>query len=122
MLLKSNKAFSLLEVIISVAILSTAIVFIFRAFTMVLASVRFSQNITLACFLAEDKLWRLENKFPLTDTSQEETLRNIKFEYNHELTKTDTPELKQLKFTVSWIEKRENPYAIEFFTYLYEKE
>lgn len=118
---KSNRAFSLLEVIITVAILSTAIVFVFRAFTTVLSSVRFSQNINQACFFAEDQLWKIENNFPLTANPEEENTPQTKFTYNYTLTDTDIPELKQLKLVVSWEEKRKNPYSLEFFTYILTK-
>ncbi len=115
--LKSNKAFSLLEVIITVAILATAIVFVFQSFTAVLSSIALSQNITQACYFSEDKLWKLENDFPLTDNLREETLYD-KFSYNYELTDTGTSKLKQLKLSVSWPEKREKPYSLEFITYV----
>lgn len=122
MALKSNKAFSLLEVIITVAILSTAIVFVFRAFTTVLSSVKFSQNITLACFLAEDKLWRIENNFALTDEAQPEKPEE---KFRFDFTKENIPELsilKELTLAVSWEEKRANPYSLQFATYILSKE
>ena len=106
----------MLEVIITVAILSTAIVVVLRAFTTIISAVKFSQNITLACLFAEDKLWKLENDFPLTE---EANTQSSKFSYNDESSDTDIPGLKQLKLTVSWEEKRKNPYSLEFYTYTF---
>lgn len=122
MISKSNKAFSLLEVLITVAILSTAIIFIFRAFTASLSSCKFSQNITFACFLAEDKLWEIEKRYK--DKKSEtlhpasEIMQNTEFNWDYEKQDIDS-ELKQLKFAISWQEKvRENEYSIEILTYL----
>jgi prepilin-type N-terminal cleavage/methylation domain-containing protein len=113
---KSNRAFSLLEVIITVAILATAIVFIFQGFSAVLSSITLSQNITQACFLSEDKLWKLENDFPLSDSLWEEAPYD-KFSYTYESADTQINDLKQLKVLVSWPQKREKPYSLEFITY-----
>lgn len=110
--LKSNKGFSLLEVIVAIAILSTAIVVVMRAFTSVISAVKVSQNITFACFFAEDKLWKLENAFALEESNEQDS----KFSYAYELTDTDVPELKALKLKVSWDEKRSNPYSLDFYT------
>lgn len=125
---KSNKAFSLLEVIITVAILSTAIVFVFRAFTTVLSSVKFSQNITLACFLAEDKLWEIENKQkdtkgPLSTASGTEKIQEQDFNWDYTVTEIQDLNLVELKFNVNWKENvREKEYVLNFATYLIPKE
>ena len=125
---KSNKAFSLLEVIITVAILSTAIVFVFRAFTTVLSSVRFSQNITYACLLAEDKLWEIEEKQkessdPLEIASGTKTLQGRDFRWDYTATKIADLNLVDLEFNLHWQEKaREKEYSLNFRTYLRSKE
>ncbi|MFH1191309.1 MAG: prepilin-type N-terminal cleavage/methylation domain-containing protein, partial [Candidatus Omnitrophota bacterium] len=53
----SKRGFSLAEVLITMAILVTGIVFVFRAFVTSMSSAKFSQNITMACLLAENKIW-----------------------------------------------------------------
>ena len=125
MLFKSNKkskSFSLIEILITIAILSSAVVFIYRAFTASLSAARFSQNMTLASFLAEDKLWEIEesqrNKFTPPATKGEAILGNRKFTWDYEISKTDDPALTQLEFNISWPEKRTNEYIMNFFTYL----
>lgn len=121
---KSNKAFSLLEVMITVAILSTAIVFALRAFATVLSSVRFSQNITLACLLAEDKIWEAEEKQketpgPLGIASGKETIQGRDFNWDYTATEIEGMDLIDLKFNVNWKEKvRQEQYALKFVTYL----
>ncbi|MFA4843036.1 MAG: prepilin-type N-terminal cleavage/methylation domain-containing protein, partial [Candidatus Omnitrophota bacterium] len=67
-----NKGLTLLEVLITVAILAGAIVFVFRGFLTALSATKFSQNVTLACLLAEDKIWKAENNFPDTDEGSPE--------------------------------------------------
>lgn len=113
MRLKSNKSFSLLEVVITVAILTSAITVVLRAFTTIISGVNLSQNITMACLLAEDKLWRLENGFALEESAEEKP----EFSYTQETLDTGIPGLDKLKLGVSWEEKRANPYSLEFYVY-----
>ena len=119
---KTSGAFTLLEVLIAVGILSTAIIFIFRSFTAALASVRFSQNITLACYLAEAKFWEVERSYisggKIPDPGKEK-IQEKDFHWSYEILDTAEPDLKLLKLAVSWKEnQREKEYPLEFFTYL----
>ena len=121
---QSLTGFTLLEVLITVAILSTAIIFIFRSYTASLSSSKFSQDITLACYLVEDKLWEIEQDYknnPNPVTSGVETIekQNKDFDCGYEILDTVIVGLKELKLTVSWKENiRENKYTLEFLTYL----
>lgn len=123
--LKCNNSFSLIEVLITVAILSTAIVFIFRSFTASLAAVKFSQNITLACLLTEEKLFEIEERQAPGASEYAEGRENLaerEFKWNYQTTPLEDSDLAELKFNVSWQENaRENEYAIDFFTYLITK-
>jgi type II secretion system protein I len=119
-----SRSFSLLEVIITVAILSIAIVSIFRAFTTVLSTLKLSQNMTLACFLAEDKLWEIEqrqrdNVKPL-EASGSETIqeREFKWDYTTEKDSSGLANLNKLVFIVSWQEKRRGEEQYIINTYL----
>ncbi|MFA4888416.1 MAG: type II secretion system protein [Candidatus Omnitrophota bacterium] len=122
MRLKSNKAFSLIEVLITVGILSGAIIYIFRAFTASLDSSRFSQHISLGCYFAEDTLWQIEqanrfnNTLPLIG---EQKIQDKDFKYSYEIIDTAKAALKDLKLKVSWKENlRENDYSFECLTNL----
>jgi len=125
---KSNKAFSLLEVLITVAILSTAVIFVFRSFTASLSSAKFSQNITLACYLAEAKLWEIEQNqrqspSPLDPDNGTEKMQGRDFNWSYETIKLEGLNLIKLRFNISWQEKiREKEYSMEFLTYLIPKE
>ena len=117
-----NRAFTLLEVLITVAILTTAITFIFRSFTASLAFAQFSQDITIACYLAEDKLWEIEQSpvsGPKSSGWGSQRIQNKNFNWLYEIRDTDNDDLKELKLTVSWKENvREKEYTMEFLTYL----
>lgn len=126
---KSNKAFTLLEVLITVAILSTAIVFVFRSFTTSLSSTKFSQNITLACYLAEGKLWEIEEKQkqktePLIESNQDSVeMQGRTFNWQYETTLKE-PDLNIIKvnLVLSWQENtRKELYTMEFLSYLLPK-
>jgi type II secretion system protein I len=120
----SLTGFTLFEVLIALAILSTAIVFIFRSFTSSLASAKFSQNITLACFLAENKIWELEEEQitkaePIDVRQGSEKIQGKEFQWEYRVNKLGSSNLIYLEFVVYWQEQfRENKYSLEFSTYL----
>lgn len=125
MRLKSNKAFTLLEVIITVGILATGIVFLFRSFAMSLTVSKFSQDLSLACFIAEEKIWEAEEKqlgsasFIEPDFGTKQA-QGRDFKWNYSV--TGLPEFARLgllKLDLSWKEgPREKGYSTEFLTYL----
>jgi type II secretion system protein I len=121
----SNKAFTLLEVLIALAILSTAIVFIFRSFTSSISCVKFSQNITLACFFAENKIWELEQEQkakadPISAGRQgNQIIQGKDFKWAYQAKRLGSSNLVYLEFIVYWQENlREKEYSLEFDTYL----
>lgn len=120
-----SKSFTLLEVLIAVAVLSTVIIFIFRSFAASLASTRFAQDISLACYLAEEKLWEIEEAYAagskLAESGAQE-IQNKNFNWRYEILDIGNPDLKELQLTVSWKENvREKEYLLEFLTYLMPK-
>ena len=122
-----SKAFTLLEVLIALAILSTAIVFIFRSFTSSLSSAKFSQNITLACFFAENKIWELEQEQkvqaePIESRKGSQKLQGKDFKWTYQAKRSGSSNLVYLEFIVYWQENlREKEYSLEFDTYLLSK-
>jgi type II secretory pathway pseudopilin PulG len=116
-----------LEVLLAVAILSSAIVFIFRSFTSSLASVRFSQNITHACLVAERILWETHDRYKGGGPVQLEqgrcTIEEKNFDWVSEVTLPTPENLQQLKLRIWWPEKaREKPYQVEFETWLWKEQ
>ncbi len=123
-MLKSNRAFTLLEVLITVAILATGIVFLFRSFAAALSAARFSQDISLACYFAEDKIWEIEEKRkasarPIASDSGTEELEDRTFGWSYNAVELEDLGLVRLEFMVSWEEAAgKEKYNMEFFTYL----
>lgn len=124
MILKSSRSFSLLEVVITVAILSTALVFIFRSFTTMLSSVKISQNITLACWLAEDKFWEIEqglkSKAEFLDSTGQETIQGTDFKWNYtiEPQQYESINFTKLELTVTWQENNKRERKVSIDTYI----
>lgn len=117
-----NRAFSLLEVLIAVGILSVAVITIFRSFTACLSAARFSQHISLASFLAEEKIFEIEQAYKNNLIIEDRgliVLTSTNFNWHYEILDTQDEDLKELKFIVSWKEnQREQEYPMEFLTYL----
>lgn len=119
--------FTLVEVLITVAILSTAIIFVFRSFTVLLSSVKFSQDLNLACFLAEGKMWEIENKQKYISSVLEpgqgvERIQGKDFTWRYGLGKLDNSDLIEMDCSIFWQENgREEEYSLEFLTYLLPK-
>ncbi|MDD4955332.1 MAG: hypothetical protein PHP17_04760 [Candidatus Omnitrophica bacterium] len=122
--MKKLKAISLIEVLITVAILAGGIVFVFRGFMTSLSATSLSQNIMLASYLAEDKLWQIEEmqkQKTLTENSGLETinLQSGQFNIGYEISQVGTGGLKKMDISVSWPRDRGNSYSVNFPTYLY---
>lgn len=119
----------MIEVLISVAILSSAIIFIFRAFTAALSAAKTSQNIAIAVNLAENKYCaeiELKQKLGLEIPASgfgTETIQSRDFAWKYDLVESADPGsqgLKELKFNVAWTENiRQEPYSLELQTYAY---
>lgn len=121
MVLRLNKAFTLLEVLITVTILATVMLFIFRSFATSLYATRLAGDISLACYLAADKLDEIERtKMSIQDLpkSGAQEIQNKTFKLNYAVSDTDNPALKELKLAVSWKQNlRSKDYTMEFLTY-----
>lgn len=119
---KFNNAFSLLEVLITVGILSVAVITIFRSFAASLSAARFSQHISLASYLTEGKILEIEQAYKKNLTTQDygvTSFASTNFNWHYEILDTQKEDLKELKFIVSWKEnQREQEYPMEFLTYL----
>ena len=119
---KSSKSFSLVEVLVAVTVLATAITAVFRAYVTILSAVGFSRNMTQACLLSEEKLGEAQYRYTGSGeitASGSRILRNTKFNWKYEIVDADTPQLKQLHLAVSWKEhSRRKEYPLEFTLFL----
>ncbi len=122
MRLKLNKGFSFVEVLITVGILTSTVVFIFRAFGAALNSARFSQNLLQASYLAENKIWEIKHQagdLPKDESGKEDYPANRQFKWRWAKSDLAGQNLSLVNFTVSWKEKaREKDYEISLLSYL----
>ena len=121
--MEKRKAISLIEVLITVAILTGGIVFVFRGFMTSLSAANLSQNIMLASFLAEDKLWQIEEmqkqKIALENSGPETVnIQNRKFNVKYEISQTDMEGFSKLNVSVSWPKDKRSSYRVDLPTYL----
>ena len=126
--LKSNKAFSLFEVMVAVAILSVALVFIFRSFTTVLTAVKLGRNLSLACWLAEGKMWeaslRAKGSASAFNLNSREKIQGVEFSsaISVEESEINSVPLKLLKGDVSWFQSHNKENNLTLFTYIASRE
>jgi len=100
-----NKAFSLLELIITVAILSTGIVVVLQTFSYSARMAGLSGDIINAVFLAEDKLQELGYKEKRRLIEKEPPRVNDKkdkFAWEYNLTLEENLDLYRLDFDINW--------------------
>lgn len=112
------------EVLVAVSILSTAVIFLFRAFTTSLNAAKISQDIFVACLLAEERLFDIEegihNNSSSLEGEGEITIHNKEFGWHYEVNSADIPFLKEIELVLYWPGKSAKEYSLEFINYLYD--
>lgn len=113
-----NKAFSLLELIIAIAILSIGIVAVLQAFSFSSRSTGLFCDFLDAVFLAEDKIQDLELK-ERQKLLKEEEIRGSKdkFNYSYNITQDPVSKLYKVNFDITW-ERLSRKETINVSTYL----
>lgn len=118
---KGAFAFSLLELVISVGILTTGIIVVMQALSYSAYITGLSADIVKAVQLAQDKLQELEFKEKqnqLKDTPKEDSSGRIeKFQWKYNLNFEDNLKLYKLNLDISWNRKNRKE-EIRFNTYL----
>lgn len=118
--LKNNKAFSLLELIITIAILSIGIIVVLQALSTCARAVGFSCDIIDAVFLAEDKIQELEFKEKqnlISKEPKEIREKKEKFAWGYSLSLEPDFNLYRLKFDITW-QRLNREEKLELETYL----
>jgi len=109
---------------VAVAILSTALVFVFRSFATVLTAVKLGRNLTLACWLAEEKIWDVSLKVKKDDSAfnanDRQVIQGIEFDssLSSEDSQINSVPLKTLKCVISWPRSSDKKDNLTLFTYL----
>ena len=103
--LLQNKGFSLLELIISVGILSIGVLVVIQALSFAARATGLSRDIIEAVFLAEDKIQQLEFKEKaglLSPEPKEDNGSKDKFQWQYNLSLEPDLNLYKLNLSVSW--------------------
>lgn len=115
---KAHNAFTFIELMITVAILSIGLVLILQAFSTSVKANGLSRDITRACFLAESKISELEVRqekgIEIPSQNQAEVGRFI---WDYQITPLEDPALSILKFRVL-DKKLKKGEILEIVTYL----
>jgi type II secretory pathway pseudopilin PulG len=115
----------LIEVLITVGILATALTVIFQGFNQMVNSARLSRDIMIGCLVAEDAGWKIalnnrDSAVEALSNPGRALLEHKEFSWDYALEQdARLPELKLLRLTVSWPEKRDSAYNIDLYSYLY---
>ncbi|MCM8790029.1 MAG: prepilin-type N-terminal cleavage/methylation domain-containing protein [Candidatus Omnitrophica bacterium] len=100
-----NRGFSLLELVITVGVLTTGIVFVLQAFSMAGKMTVVSADLTRAVFLAEDKLQELEflEKTEGIETQERQKTGWLgKFRWQYQITDVEDLSLYLLTLKINW--------------------
>lgn len=100
-----KRAFSLLEVVISIAILSVGLMAVLQALSFSARMAGLSCDITNAVFLAEDKMQEMELKEKqnlINKQPRQAKARENKFDWFYVLNSDAVSSLYRLEFNISW--------------------
>lgn len=103
----NKKGFTLLEIIVAMVIVVVGLVLISQAFSIGLRAVRVSDKLTVAKFLAEQKITELELQgfSTLQSTNGDFGEDYPGFTWQEVVSATDLDNLKQVDLTISWPEE-----------------
>lgn len=128
---KENNGFLLLEVLISIVIIATALIVINRAFSVSLRTVRLAEDYILADCILEDKIFDIQIKEGFADTRVSDTVEagEQEFFYTMEISSPDATDkdrdldklpLKKASLGINW-GKAKDTSGIKVSTYAWEE-
>jgi type II secretion system protein I len=103
-----RRGFTLLEVIVSLVVLTTGLVMVMEAFTVGLRASAAADRRTMAALLLQDKMEELKKEPLLTAGSDEGDFGEDFADYNWrvDISETETPGLVHVEVTVMWEGRR----------------
>ncbi len=105
--MRDKKGFMLLELMVSMAILSTGLLAVTRSFISSLGASDYSRQYTLACILTEEKLNELEQSTDLFEETEHGSFEEpySKFSWKSEIKQSSNESLKHVTVTTFWKDK-----------------
>lgn len=99
----TKTGFTLIEIVISLAILSIGIVAVLSLFPVGFDAAARSTDLTKTTFFAQQKMEEIKrNGYQETPTTTSGTFSDPRFTYTATITTMSTPNLNQVTLTVSW--------------------
>lgn len=117
-----KKGFLLLEVLVSVAVITVGLIYIIRSFSISTRAIATSRDYIKAVSLLEGKIWEYEQAREIKsgeDKGAFEENREFEWELNAETEKETA--LNKTRLQVSW-EERHRKQTVSLTTYLWNKE
>ncbi len=113
---------TLVEVLVTMAIITSGIVLVYNSFSACLNASAFSQRLSRACFFAEGKLWEIgqyQKKTMAFTASGVENMDNQEFKWQVASTGLEGfNKISNFNLNVSWKEKARDRYSLDFYEYL----
>lgn len=114
---KNRTGFSLIELMVTVAVLSIGLVFVLHAFSTTVKASRLAIDMNEACFLAGSIISDLEMKQNNSEILSQESSETDRFRWSYELTPLEDTGISTLNFKVSGIDTKSKD-ILEVVTYL----
>lgn len=117
---------TLIEVLVTMAVITTGIVMVFNSFNTCLNASAFSRRVSRACFLAEGKFWEAgqyrNRKIPFP-ASGAVGIEGKEFKWSQVFAAdAEFNKISDLRLEVSWQEKGRGDYALDFSKYFLDPE
>ncbi len=115
--LSMNNGFTLIEVLVALAILTSGIITIFYAFSTSIRMAGYINSYTQANICLQRQITRIRNEKKIIVGQQEGSIEGTKFYWNSEITPTEEASLKELSVRIHWKENKQT-HQIDAITYL----
>ncbi len=114
--------FTLVEVVVTVAVVLTGVVLILRSLTSSLAAMQFGQHLSDAALLVESKIWEARQQYVLDGSLPLDSSKKVQareYALHYDIVSSADGVQNELLLTLSWKEKsRANDYVTSLRAYL----
>lgn len=120
--LKKNSGFLLIEVLVSVVVITVGLIYIVHSFSVSTRAIGTSRDYIKALTLLEEKLWELEAAGEVEEGEDEDYFGDERvFAWELEAETEDEPPVNKTRLTVLWPE-RKRKQKISVTTYLWDRD